>query len=1029
MITNVDPIVRYQAMFAALDPDLPLALLPIRMETLFTPARHPDTLTVRFYPDVIHADAHAPELSAAEIDLGRAFWQRTWRAGPDPAAAQSAFDWLAGQVGPWRAAWVARQLTPKNQEDAPRRPVAEGLPLVPPPDFPKLAARTAPAVPTARLLPLRFAVVARNELHVEGTWFGAPVPEDLAMALSLSDADASDATALLRGQGLDWTHDVDAAVAVGMALRIDLTPAQARHGFDALVAFGIRAGDESQPLNSLLEAHRYTNGLDLIPVGEPTNVTDVARPTVHPAHSDLAALRTSELLTGDTAARPAIDADGDLYRAGASDALGLALGLAAGSALDRAEHAVAQHPAWAEGMNRVLWPALIGHYLDQVMDTVVDAEGRAWLRGFSTSFARGGGVLPPLLIGAQPYGVLPVSLIAEEESEPGTNVQQVEQVIATLIDVWRQSLASVAVLDADATDQAPEGTEGDLAATVSKVLGHLPNPAGLRVRPVEEMRAEYVDSYAGRMGGLKLLCLFLPDPQGNPYDPEDNPAVIRFEELEAELARGYLFQLSAFVDAAEMYASLSVDHGVVLTPAQLERYDEIAAYIREKLVPLVEAHRARTAPAISVFPFDQIPREHLDMGDPEAPEAFYSFHGAEGTEQDWALDLVAGDHSADAVSEVRSWLAELLDLASAGDPGPTETGPLPLLRRLAVISLDRAVGTDDLPDVVAGLRTLLELTDVAPDPVAELERLLREAIGVSSYRLDAWHTAVAAWRLENRRSKRPRGLQLGAYGLLTDVRPRAARSSQGFIAAPSIAQATTGAVVRAGWSALGGAEEAAALAVNLASERVRRGRWLIEGVRRGQDLRLLLGSRCERRLVEAGLPVWVEPLRGVALGAVGSSAAPTAIMDGLLVARAASDASDLDEIETECARLLAELLADPDRPPGDPSAVLTDLTADLDAVADLVTAQSVHDVTRGRTARATANLTAAAGGEVDLPAVTVPDTPREAVTITHQLILALPESGTGRGRARSDPGAPWPHRPWNAGCRASSGRRPRSRSR
>ena len=78
-------------------------------------------------------------------------------------------------------------------------------------------------------------------------------------------------------------------------------------------------------------------------------------------------------------------------------------------------------------------------------------------------------------------------------------------------------------------------------------------------------------------------------------------------------------------------------------------------------------------------------------------------------------------------------------------------------------------------------------------------------------------------------------------------------SNPGFIHAPSLAQASTVAVLRSGHLAHAGAIAANdLLAIDLSSERVRLASWLLDGVRQGQPLGALLGYRFERRLQEVG---------------------------------------------------------------------------------------------------------------------------------------------------------------------------------
>src|ERR1700759_592820 len=59
--------------FAGLDPHVPLALLPVRLETRFADPGT-DVLHVRIFPDDIHVDAHDPALTASEQPLGTALW-------------------------------------------------------------------------------------------------------------------------------------------------------------------------------------------------------------------------------------------------------------------------------------------------------------------------------------------------------------------------------------------------------------------------------------------------------------------------------------------------------------------------------------------------------------------------------------------------------------------------------------------------------------------------------------------------------------------------------------------------------------------------------------------------------------------------------------------------------------------------------------------------------------------------------------------------------------------------------------------
>ena len=87
------------------------------------------------------------------------------------------------------------------------------------------------------------------------------------------------------------------------------------------------------------------------------------------------------------------------------------------------------------------------------------------------------------------------------------------------------------------------------------------------------------------------------------------------------------------------------------------------------------------------------------------------------------------------------------------------------------LNLPAAFSLHEVRDSIAGLEDL---------KTAELERLFAEHLDLCSYRLDAWQTALFAKRLERLNLLRQssieggaakRGLHLGAYGWLENVRP------------------------------------------------------------------------------------------------------------------------------------------------------------------------------------------------------------------------------------------------------------------
>ena len=99
----------------ALERDVPLVLLPVRLETRLLPAAGRWQLLVRVYPDALHVDSHEPELTVAEEQAGLRMW--TAPADQQPAIWAGLVDLL----GPGRVAWAAEATRDRPRHGRTRR--------------------------------------------------------------------------------------------------------------------------------------------------------------------------------------------------------------------------------------------------------------------------------------------------------------------------------------------------------------------------------------------------------------------------------------------------------------------------------------------------------------------------------------------------------------------------------------------------------------------------------------------------------------------------------------------------------------------------------------------------------------------------------------------------------------------------------------------------------------------------------------------------------------------------------------------
>ncbi len=308
--------------------------------------------------------------------------------------------------------------------------------------------------------------------------------------------------------------------------------------------------------------------------------------------------------------------------------------------------------------------------------------------------------------------------------------------------------------------------------------------------------------------------------------------------------------------------------------------------------------------------------------------------------------------------------------------------------------------------------------------VAKLEQLLTSTLDLCSHRLDAWITSFATKRLAEMRQRDPNGVLFGGYGWVMNLKPAdpltpvATPASEdgpvfqnpnnpGFIHTPSLAQASTVAVLRSGHLAHAGNQSPNdLLAIDLSSERVRLAMWLLDGVRAGQPLGALLGYRFERRLQEIRKAQFIAPFRELAplvakkLEQTSQSVEAIAannVVDGLaLLRRWQKGKSTNPPIWNKDTipfgqTIGQQRIAFPPFVAGnaDLTALQNELTLleeSVDSVSDALMAESIYQVVRGNPLRAATTVESIAGGETPPPELEIVRTPRSGIALTHRIV-------------------------------------------
>ncbi len=949
-----------EQLIAALDGQVPVALLPVRLETRFSADRQ--TLRIRVFPDQIHKDDHEPELTDAEFAAGQEYWRARWAAGADAPQARAAWQRIAAGSRAPRARYVVEVTTPQNVAA-----LGQGEPR-----FPDVARKPAPWTRAAQavLLPEQWVALGyRAGNEVLRAW-GATIPERVAMGPEpeIETGPEPAEGELPIDDGIRWLVDYDAALKMGMAITV--TDAEVvgglGRGLDALVVVGVdwsldpAAG--AIALGDRLAAAAGSDGLSLLAAGTPTNNT---------ATDSAAAADVARLDPFDAPPPPVPDAAGAKAER--------ALGLGPGSALAAAPGADAGDDLGARHMANALWPTTWGYFLDQLMRPLVSDAASDAAREHFCDHVRGRGPLPALRVGDQPYGLLPV--VAPDAWAADDPVEgQIGAQLRSMRGLWSDAAASVPALgDSDAPDR-------DLVT----VLRMSPRSASYRVR---------------RATGPAVLAA------GKGLE-----ALAPFQELSAKT-----FLSLANIEGRPRLVDLVLDTGPKLLPVPLTsdalsesgRLDpnyiaQIATAMGRKgglLDPL-----ALRPPPRSLLEALVLQSAQIEISD-AAAGAIVIHELAQGTLQARPAQVQVRDrelHGIDPAALVLTAPGQRRSLLDAVG-GPSEVAQLKVPEISGTDTLADRFATTKIDDLrsqpstkrLGEFRASIEY--LATLPSAELDRLAAETLDCCSHRIDAWLTSLATRRLDTVRET-VAGTYVGGFGWLEDVHPRADPASFGYVHAPSVAQASSAAILRSGHLGRRG-DAAEALALDLSSQRVARALDLLDGMRQGQPIGALLGYRFERGLRDRRIA-----LAGYILAFRQAAPLQTAV-DGFadnrpVEAIAARDVVDglklLDLRRTNEGALLERAgVAATDR--DDVRAELAALDDLLDAVADLLLAEGVHQMVAGNDERAGAALDAL-DRQTALPDLRVARTPRTGSSASHRLLLALHDGAAPAGWA-SDPRA------------------------
>ncbi len=841
-----------------------------------------------------------------------------------------------------------------------------------------------------------------------------PNPQNLQSELEQNAGD------LVLGEDFDWIANFDKAIQVGMAARIPLAEPFAGSGFDRLLVLGIRVSsstaDHKELLEELIDNHHYSpDGMSFLRQGTPTNHTGEQRSgfSTDDAEGE-ASFETETQEPDDETATDELDKT-DAQRL--SEAWDVDL-----KKLTQLANANGNEVSQAMIFNRAMWSATLGYYLEELLQIAPDDIGR--VRKFFVDHVVARGSLPAIRVGKQPYGILITSAFRKWQTnrlidgEDFTFLGQVHEKLRTVENQWQQLVPQVAHVDGP----------GDSFAKLLNMLGLQPTSVDY------QRRLGTFEKVLWNAGGF--FSPATPGPIGAYFREVAVRGLILLAQLELDFPqRPKLFGLLFSSNTSGINGPLIDD----VEKAEDEKLSETAELPARYAIPDSDQLRNYIGWLVNTDMNSLKQQRFLNQDGETLPIPTALLYRM--LQRSWLLAIY---NTSMTVFEG----FQLFDNTVRREQDFTNVEAGRTVTRWEFMEANVGRVLPQLSDANMALGDFLATADVANFPVtftlkgvrdsiarleklktAELERLFAEHIDLCSYRLDAWQTALFAARLQRLNLFRipiegeaKRGLHLGAYGWLENVRPAPAPipvpvtevppslrqdgvtvveqpDNGGFIHGPSINHAVAAAVLRNAYLTHATESNADHFAVNLTSERVRTALTFLEGVRNGQQLGALLGYQFERALHDR----YVIGGQALEQHILAFRKKYPMVADKITPGASAADAINRKEsyqVVDGYALLEAVMLGQTPLPypfgvDGLPTtgavrdAIIAEverLKDTLDSIADLSLAEGVFQVTQGNYERAGAMLKSLSEGTAP-PEPEIVTTPRSGAVVNHKLTV------------------------------------------
>ncbi len=838
----------------------PILFFPVRIETIFN--ENPRQLWIRVFPDDIAVDTHEVSLTESEVEEGKMYWKQFVEATNIEEKVQ-AWDLLCRSFSAERAAWIAKQMTPTNINS---NPSSENL------IFPELESKpdSWSKQPVSNIMPDAFVVYAYGFDGSLLTYKLTPIPDALKLGIDPTLDPSEEPISfdqrtinnieneLIADQTVDWMIDFNAAISKGMGAKINLTANQFTQGFEKILVLGVKSTltiEESQlRLEELFNNHHYTDGLSLLKQGTNTNNTETD-------YSGYSAVEFGNKTTYNTERlNPLFEPSTNQSSKTDGQVLCEALGI---------EYESFFHIFQSDGndisnamnFNTFAYQAFFGYTANELLPIfgerrIVNNE----LRRFFNEFIKSRGALPSIRCGNQPYGILPTSVFSRLNWTTDPNKFLYHSILdysSALNQQWSHVLSKQETKKAsqqlsDLVSKHAVSTE--FVQRIGVGAGYVWNNieyAAMKFPKQREWKKQQMSRMDHLLNELKLpighdnkaLQINYLDKQSNLNLSLSFANAREDQPLPKISSVGNLLQLMAEATFDELSDENFEKYGVPKEMVEQELRTSLLYRVSRQSI-MLEFYEA-ACEILQIEPELRKENEFINIVNEKPREAAQVFkEGPMGK-------LSAGESRLQMMNRVYE---------------NQET----ISRILSSERIHKFKEAKNLIEVKKALHRM------AYTNVKDLNLLVNETTDLVTYRMDVWRLSLVNQRLNTLRGitngtlDRKKGVFLGAYGWvenvtrqtnLVPVAPPTSdnqfptnivqdKNNKGFIHAPSLNQAVNGAVMLSAYTQRAEKQTEDPLSVNLSSERVRTALDLMDGIRNGQNLGVLLGYEFERRFRE-----------------------------------------------------------------------------------------------------------------------------------------------------------------------------------